>query len=356
MRGAPRTAESMLATWGRRLITIPLYTGLCVLVLGTLPLLLGVAVIIDIVRGHPWAVTRCFIFFTYYLVCEVVGICASLATWIATGCGSARARFLQWNFALECWWAGALLRGAQVIFGMRVEVEEALDMGRGPIILFIRHASVGDTLLPAVYVSGRYGIVLRYVLKRELLWDPCLDIVGNRLLNCFVRRGSGESAHEIALVKELMENLGPQDGVLIYPEGTRFTPAKRTRILQRLAEKGDAPALVKAAALQHVLPPRLGGTLALLECNAGADAVFCAHVGFEGAGSFHDLINGSLVHCRIRVRFWRVPYAEIPGDAAARAEWLHEQWMRVDEWVGHRLPRLAATSPEVSLLTAGTEM
>jgi 1-acyl-sn-glycerol-3-phosphate acyltransferase len=217
---------------------------------------------------------------------------------------------------------------------MRVEVEEAPDLGHGPIILFSRHASVGDTLLPAVFVSSRYGIVLRYVLKRELLWDPCLDIVGNRLRNCFVQRGSGESERDIALVQQLMEDLGPQDGVLIYPEGTRFTPAKRQRILERLAQKGDADLLAKAEALQHLLPPRLGGTLALLERNVGADAVFCAHIGFDGAGSFRDLLNGSLVNRLVRVCFWRVPYNEIPRTAAAQAAWLYEQWARIDTWIG----------------------
>jgi 1-acyl-sn-glycerol-3-phosphate acyltransferase len=320
--------------WGRRLITIPLYFLLCALVLAALPVLLGVAAIVDQVRGRSWVIVRCIAFFAYYLLCEVMGICASFGVWVATGCGAARARFQQWNFALECWWARTLLRGAQRIFGMRVEVEDPPNPGRGPIILFIRHASVGDTLLPAVYISGRHGIVLRYVLKRELLWDPCLDIVGNRLRNCFVRRGSGESAHEIALVQGLMEDLGPMDGVLIYPEGTRFTPRKRQHILERLAEKGDADLLAKAEGLQHILPPRLGGPLALLERNVGADAVFCAHVGFDRAGSFKDLLNGSLVHRLIRVRFWRIPYADIPRGAAAQTDWLYEQWARIDAWVG----------------------
>jgi len=325
---------ALLERWGRRLITIPLYFLLCLTVIATLPLLFAIAAVIDVVRNRPLVTVRCCAFFAWYLLCEVLGVCVSFAAWVATGGGAAHERFLAWNFALECWWARALLRGAQWIFGMRVEVEEPPDLGRGPIILFIRHASVGDTLLPAVFVSDRYGIVLRYVLKRELLWDPCLDIVGNRLRNCFVRRGSGESTRDIALIQELMDDLGPKDGVLIYPEGTRFTPAKRQRILERLAQKGNADLLSKAAALQHLLPPRLGGTLALLERNTGADAVFCAHIGFDGAGSFRDLLNGSLVNRLVRVYFWRVPYAEIPRAAAAQADWIFEQWARIDTWIG----------------------
>lgn len=336
MRGSSHRSGSLPETWARRLITLPLYALLCLLLVATLPLLLGIAAVADRVRGGSWPIVRCFTFFAFYLLCEVVGIGASFVAWVATGGGAARNRFRAWNFALQCWWARTLLHGAERIFGMRLEVEEPPNLGRGPIILFVRHASVGDTLLPAVLVSDRYGIVLRYVLKRELLWDPCLDIVGNRLLNCFVRRGSGESAREIELVQALMEDLGPQDGFLIYPEGTRFTPAKRRRLLARLAQKGDAAARAQAEALQHVLPPRLGGALALLARNAGADAVFCAHVGFEGAGSFKELLKGSLVNRLVRVRFWRIPYAEIPREAAAQTEWLYAQWTRIDDWIGQQ--------------------
>lgn len=324
---------ALLERWGRRLVTIPLYAVLCALVITTLPLLLGLAAVIDLLRSRPLVTVRCVAFFAFYLLCEVVGVCASFGVWIATLGGMNRTRFMQWNFALQCRWASTLLRGAQAIFGIRVEVEEPPGLGRGPVILFIRHASIGDTLLPAVFVSRRYGITLRYVLKRELLWDPCLDIVGNRLRNCFVRRGSGESAREIGLVQDLMEDLGPTDGVLIYPEGTRFTETKRRRVLERLAQKGDHAALAKAEALHHVLPPRLGGALALLERNVGADAVFCAHIGFEAAASFKDLLNGSLVNRLVRVRFWRVPYAEIPTTAAARGDWLYEQWSHIDTWI-----------------------
>ena len=106
---------------------------------------------------------------------------------------------------------------------------------------------------------------LRYVLKRELLWDPCLDIVGHRLPNCFIERGAKISAPEIERIRGLAQDLGPTDGVLIYPEGTRFTPERREAVLARIEARGDTALLERARALQNVLPPRLGGSLALLE-------------------------------------------------------------------------------------------
>ena len=60
----------------------------------------------------------------------------------------------------------------------------------GPVVLMMRHASLVDTLLPTVLVLRRHRIRLRYVLKRELLWDPALDLAGNVLPNYFLDRAS----------------------------------------------------------------------------------------------------------------------------------------------------------------------
>ena len=47
-------------------------------------------------------------------------------------------------------------------------------------------------------VAREARIRLRYVLKHELRWDPCLDIVGWRLPNAFVRRGAQDTAGDVA--------------------------------------------------------------------------------------------------------------------------------------------------------------
>jgi 1-acyl-sn-glycerol-3-phosphate acyltransferase len=274
------------------------------------------------------------VFITYHLHCEVAGIVVSTAVWLASfpRTRGRRQRYLARNLALETWWAQTLFDGGSRIFGFRLETQGEEAMEASPLLLLLRHASIADTLLGAVLVQARHGTRLRYVLKRELLWDPCLDLVGNRTPNYFVRRGSPDSAQEIRGVTQLVRDLGPGDGVLIYPEGTRFTPEKSERILARLREEGGGEILALAESLRHVLPPRLGGTLALLD--SGVDVVFGAHTGFEAAGTFWDLWAGSLVGRVIRASFWRVPAAEIPAERDARIRWLFENWARVDAWVG----------------------
>jgi 1-acyl-sn-glycerol-3-phosphate acyltransferase len=323
-----------LSVWARRAVTLPSLALATSIWLLLLPLTLVAAAAADLVRGGPWPLLRCVVYLTIYLVCEVVGVVAAFGVWLASGvwAGASRARFLQRNVTLQAWWANVLYRGAERVFALRTEVEGDAAIVPGPILLFIRHVSQADTLLPVVYVTRRHGIALRFVLKRELLWDPCLDIVGRRLPNAFVQRGSGESAREIAAIRRLMDDLGPQAGVLIYPEGTRFTAEKRAHVLAKLARSNPARA-ARAARLVNVLPPHTGGPLGLLECSQDADVVLCAHTGLEGAGSPWDLVAGRLIGATVRVRFWRVARVDVPEGSDARVAWLYEQWQRIDEWI-----------------------
>lgn len=328
-----------MSVWGRRAVTLPSLLLVTVVWLALLPLTLVAAAIGDLVRGGRWPIVRCVAYLTVYLACETAGVTAAAVVWLTAGpwTGTPRATFLRRNVALQSWWANCLYRAAERIYELRTVVEGDGIVVPGPILLFIRHVSQADTLLPVVYVTRRHGMALRFVLKRELLWDPCLDVVGRRLPNAFVSRGSGESAREIAAVERLLDDLREDEGVLIYPEGTRFTPAKRARALARIAERSPELA-ARAERLRRVLPPHLGGPLALLRSNRHADVVFCAHTGFEPAGSPREIVRGALIGSTIRVRFWRVPRADIPETDAERIAWLYAQWQRIDDWIAEVHP------------------
>jgi 1-acyl-sn-glycerol-3-phosphate acyltransferase len=299
------------------------------------PVLFPLALIVDALRSSKWAFTRMVAFLLLYFVCEVLGILASFLLWFLAGPYISRdvERYLWKNFALQCWWARTLAGGAFKIFSIQIDVEGLREFRGRPILLFVRHASTADAVIPAMLIGVPQRIMLRYVMKRELLVDPCLDIVGNRLPNYFVRRGSGEGAKEIETIAQLMYDLTPGQGVLMYPEGTRFTASKRERILRRLEASGDKDTLRRVSEMHHVLPPRLGGSLALLERNEGADAVFCAHTGLESTTSIGQLWRGGLVGSRVRVRFWVVPSEEIPKGRKDLSDWLWAEWAKVNAFL-----------------------
>jgi len=321
-------------TWSRRLLVIVTYAA----AFSTLTTFFGplavASAIYDRVRGQSWTVTRTLVFFLWYLGCELIGVVASLAIWLAAWVGGGRERFVDRNFALQHWWARMLGRGGFRILDIRLDARESdYRFGETPLLVFVRHASTADTILAALLISVPHGTRLRYVLKRELLWDPCLDIVGNRLPNVFVLRDSGNTEREVASIAALARDLGPRDGVLIYPEGTRFSPAKKERIVAKLREQGREEAALEAESLRHVLRPRSGGALALLESAPHADVAFLAHTGFEGSASFDRFVNGGLIGKTVRAQLRVVRAADVPKGADSRRSWLMEQWRWVDRFI-----------------------
>jgi len=330
--------ETRSETVLRRLRTIPpLVLGL-VLVTVLLPVLFVLALIVDVVRrfasGVPPTATRLAAFLWVYLAAEVVGLAAMAVAWLLGLGGRREAALQRMTLCLQQLWAGALFGSVRALFRLRLEVVGDDAIAPGPLIVLIRHASIVDNLLPAILVTRPHAIRLRYVLKRELLADPCLDVAGRRLPNYFVRRGTGEAV-ELERVRSLARGLERDEGVLIYPEGTRFTCERRARAIARIAERDSALA-ARAERLRHLLPPRFGGVDALLDGAPDADVLVIAHHGFDGLRSVSDIWRGGLVGLPVQVRVTRVPRSAIPAASAARADWLYDLWQDVDDWLEQR--------------------
>ncbi len=327
--------EGPLQRWRRRAITIPAYLVATALVLPLLPVLLLGAWLRDLRQPASLPTVRLLLFGAWYLLCESLGILASFGIWLLGGTwlGASRERFLRWNFALQCFWARCLLAGVRTLFRLTVGVSGEECIGRGPLLVFVRHASIADTLLPAALLSSRYGFRLRYVLKRELTWDASIDLNGHRLPNVFVLRGSGDSKREIAAICDMAKGMGEDEGVLIYPEGTRHTPERLERALLRVEEAGDAERLERVRSLRHLLPVRRGGPLALLDACPDTDVLFMGHVGLEGLAKIRHILDGGLIGRHVAVRYWRAPAAEIPAESRAREAWLDGWWARLDAWI-----------------------
>ena len=334
--------ETRAELWMRRAISVPAVCLGFFLVIVTAPFWILIALCVDLANAFRTATLRTGLFLIVYLGCEVIGVAASFGFWVSHSISKTSAAeaetYYRRHLALQRWWAGTLLRVAVRLFRLKIRAAgcEFLDT---PMILMIRHASIVDALLANEFIGVPHGIHLRYVMKRELLVDPCLDIVGHRLPNYFVDRDSDDPSGRLAGMVKLLSDLRENEGVLIYPEGTRFTEQKRERVIERFSEQGKLEMAARARALRHTLPPRLGGSLALLEANTGLDVVFCAHTGFETAGRPSDLLDGSMLDREIAVHFWRVPLGEIPIDPSARSAWLYDHWQKIDDWIeSNRVP------------------
>jgi 1-acyl-sn-glycerol-3-phosphate acyltransferase len=335
----PRPTEPWHSVWGRRVISFTAYGVLASLVLGLAPLWAAVAALMDVLAGdiRRFPRVRALACVAVYLACELAGLAAAGLLWLAT-LGSLLVtpeRYVAANAALQRRWTEALFRGLVAIFGMTVRIEGQECAARAPFLLFVRHSSTADTLIAAIAVANPFRILLKYVVKRELLWDPCLDVVGRRLPNAFVDRSGNRGKAELDAVASLAQGLGEGQAVLIYPEGTRFSRKKRDAAVAKLAEEGPPHLARIAAGYQNVLPPRLGGALRLLERAPGIDVVFLEQTGFEGAVSLASFWRGALIGRGVELRFRRIAARDIPG--MGRDEWLFEQWREVDRWISERI-------------------
>ncbi len=331
--------ESRRLVIARRLKTVPAVVLGFALVTVLLPVLLVLAVLVDVGRAvvlrTPFMATRLLAFLWVYLAAESVGLLVLFGVWLAAGFGRRRGWMAEWTWRFQQVWAGWMFAAVRYLMGLRVEVSGDEVLAGGPVIVLVRHASIVDNLLPSVLIARAHRVHLRYVLKRELLGDPCLDVAGRRLPNYFVRRDTGEEV-ERDNVRRLAEGLSPQDGVLLYPEGTRFTSERRERAIERIAER-DPRRARRVQQIEHLLPPKVGGFLAVLDGASEVDVIVMAHAGFDGLRLISDMWRGALVGRTIRVRFERTARAAIPQDAPGRVAWLDDAWAGADAWIAVQL-------------------
>jgi 1-acyl-sn-glycerol-3-phosphate acyltransferase len=315
--------------WSRRLITIPIVYLAFGMVTLLLPLVLIAGAAIDgmrwIASRTPAMALRMAAFGWVYLLGEAWAIPTLAVTGLLP-----KDRSIAVTYRLQMIWLNWNLNTVRVVFRLGFTADGAGEVPPAPVLVLSRHASLIDTLLPGRYVTEPFGIRLRYVLKSELLMDPALDIAGNRLPNVFVDRG-GDTDREIAAIRDLATAMPDGEGLLIYPEGTRYSEAKRVKFTDKMAQRGDAIGQV-ASGYQAVLPPRPAGALAMLGARP-LDVVVIAHRGLEGFAEIRDIWSGGLVGSAVQVRFWRIPSSEIPADDADRRLWLFTTWADVDAWV-----------------------
>jgi 1-acyl-sn-glycerol-3-phosphate acyltransferase len=332
----------------RRLRGVAVEVGLLVLLTALAPLLVLVAAAVDLAlwlrRRKPWMALRLLAMAWWFLIGELYGLVGLLLIWISSG-GRDSAKRRARVYRHKRVWLRSHLAGIRTLFGLRFEVEGLELAGPGPEIVMIRHASIIDNALPDVVVGGAHDLGFRFIIKRELQMLPTIDIGGRWVPTLFVRRASGDTAAELERLRELTVNLSAGEGVLIYPEGTRWTPEKLARAQAIIAERQPEVAPL-AARLRYVLPPRLGGTLELLRSAPGADVVIFGHVGLDGFEYISDIWSGGLVGTTVRLKFWRFAAAEIPSEREAMIAWLYDRWQELDDWIGEvRAGAAAAPAP-----------
>ena len=422
--------SQFLTKWKRRLITIPLYTLLFLFVLAILPITLPLLLLTDTIKSImkskslkflPYS--RIYLFFLLYLTSEFIniyffGFLFYAIQLILKGLTmiqvlSNRQMVMVWQrlvyTAQYLWGCYTLFAPAIPILGIHTKIHNldlvdhnskssessrssssssssrsssrssssGSSLGSGPFILFMRHSSFADTLIPQYLFSPNYR--MRYIVKSQLLYDPGLDILGSRSPNIFLNRtAKGESMNlELEAISNLISDYQPNSNIItvLWPEGTRYSSHTRSDIISKMKAKGLNEFVQKAEALKNVLMPRMGAVFALLESNEAlaataaaadadadattpppavaqvgstgdgsngsgvADILFCVNFGLEKIKGMGQVINGSLVGGEVEVEIWRVPAIEVPKSRKDKEEWMYSWWKKMDDWVEERIQR-----------------
>ncbi|MGI9595924.1 MAG: lysophospholipid acyltransferase family protein, partial [Acidimicrobiales bacterium] len=234
--------------------------------------------------------------------------------------------------AVQGWWATSLLRWAGRLLAVEFDIADTETLPPGNFIMLSRHASMVDAVIPAALVAGTLRRYVHYVIKRELRWDPALDLFGTRLGNHFVARGANTEAEEQAIT-DLATGARPDSALVIFPEGTYATPQSRARILKSISRIDDATLIDKAEALQALLPPKPAGTLALLRGRPEDDVVILGHVGLGGVAQLRGLRRRLPLPRPVVVRWWTHPRHELPSTDDGLSDWFADRWQELDRWV-----------------------
>lgn len=277
-----------------------------------------------------------------YLAAESVGLVLALVLWLRALAGRwGPERVQEETYRL----LGALLRilrsASEKFAGLRV-VSVGVEPGQpgrselpsGPLIVASRHGGPGGAFLLAEILINRYERRPRIVLRAVLRLDPLLDVLLGRVPHRFIHPRPGDGGATAATVGDLATGMGPDDVLLIFPEGGNVSPERRRRALARLRRRQSAEHVRRAEQLRHTLPPHPDGLFQALDAAPEATMVFVAHTGLDHGSSVGEAWRAVPLPDPVRFTSWETPVAGVPREAEARLRWLEGNWAEMDRWVG----------------------
>ncbi|MCE5290504.1 MAG: 1-acyl-sn-glycerol-3-phosphate acyltransferase [Nocardiaceae bacterium] len=328
--------------WLRRLVFVPLWLPVGVVLIVVFSLIALVAAIVAPLTPRR-RVLRLAAFAVIYLVIDLGLILACAGLWLRHPT-SASHNAEDWDTVhtrLLFWTLTHLLSTAKTLFAFDVVVEEPPDAAAmrsvGPLLVLARHAGPGDSFAIAYLLMSRYRRRPRIVLNDVLQLDPGLDMLLNRMSSCFLHSRTGAGDDLADQVGGLAADLENNDALLIFPEGGNWTPRRRRRAIRRLRRSQQPEAAAAAEAMTHVLHPRPGGVLAALDARPDAGVVIVAHTGLDTLVTPRQVWQRlPLIDTPMLLHWWWQPPEELPASDAERVAWLDGQWALVDRWVDER--------------------
>lgn len=169
---------------------------------------------------------------------------------------------------------------------------------------------------------------LKWFVKNQLKYVPGVGW-GMVFLDClFVKRDWAEDEGSIQRTfAGIVQDRVPL-WLILFAEGTRFSPEKLERSRVYAEERGLRPT-------EHVLQPRTKGFVASVQGLRGhIDAVYDVTIGYEvGVPTLWQFIKGLSDVAHLHVH--RTPIAQMPRTDEELTDWIHQRFQAKDQLLAH---------------------
>jgi len=133
-------------------------------------------------------------------------------------------RPLSWmaSYRAVKWWSWLICRLAELLCGLRYEVEGSANLPDEPCVIMVKHSSAFETIAQLQLFPPQ-----SWVLKRELMWAPFFGWGLAAVQPIAINRSAGGSAVQQVL-EQGVRALEQGRCIVVFPEGTRM-PAGQTK-------------------------------------------------------------------------------------------------------------------------------
>ena len=216
------------------------------------------------------------------------------------------------------WWIALVQRNRWDVAGL-----EGLHR-KAWYLVSSNHQSWVDILVLQRVLHRRVAL-LKFFLKRQLLYVPVMGLAWWALDFPFMRRKSGSRSKDLETARKACQRFRQiPTSVMSFFEGTRFSRAKHAQ---------------QQSPYRHLLKPKVGGfATALNAMGERFDALLDVTIVYpDGVPSFWSLLSGKVRQVVVRVRELEIPKdllgGDYEGDPVFRAriqDWVHQVWAEKD--------------------------
>jgi len=197
------------------------------------------------------------------------------------------------------------------VVGIELDIIGEAESHRSPVVI-CNHQSWFDIPLIQEVVASR-GPIVKFLVKEELVWVPIIGWICLALNFPRLKRGKkkGDRKSDFSIIEKTTKSHGKDGALLVFPEGTRFTPVKQMN---------------QKSPYKRLLKPRAGG-IKVIKNNMDPDTpLIDITIDYgESRPNIWKCLHGDPAKIKITIEHFKLAQLESVED------WLNDRWHQKDK-------------------------